>query len=88
MGRPPAYDDLGRIAALAAEYADLPLGFSDASVVALAERLDVVSVITLDRRHFGAVRPRHRSSFTLLPSARSELRIPGQGESAKRNSMG
>jgi hypothetical protein len=36
-------------------------------VVALAERLDVVEVATLDHRHFRIVRPRHAKAFTLLP---------------------
>jgi hypothetical protein len=49
------------------EYADFPLGGTDASVVALAERLDADVVVTLDRRHFGAVRPRHREALVLLP---------------------
>ncbi|GAA4546285.1 hypothetical protein [Pseudonocardia xishanensis] len=48
-------------------YADLPLGTSDASVVALAERLGVTEVATLDHRHFRVVRPRHVDAFTLLP---------------------
>lgn len=63
----PDHEDLLRMTELVAEYADVPLGGTDASVVALAERVDAATVITLDRRHFGAVRPRHRDSFTLLP---------------------
>jgi len=39
----------------------------DASVIALAERLETDTIITLDRRHFGAVRPRHCPAFRLLP---------------------
>lgn len=63
----PVEEDLGRMAQLVAEYADFPLGGTDASVVALAERLDAPVVITLDRRHFAAVKPRHRPSLALLP---------------------
>ena len=48
-------------------YADLPLGTADASVVAVAERLGIAEVATLDRRHFTVVRPRHVTAFTLLP---------------------
>jgi len=59
----------GRIADLVDRYADLPLGGTDASVIALAERLDASVVITLDRRHFTAVRSRHREAFELLPDA-------------------
>jgi predicted nucleic acid-binding protein len=60
-------DDYARMADLVDAYADLPLGTSDASVVALAERLGVVEVATLDHRHFRVVRPRHADAFSLLP---------------------
>lgn len=60
-------DGLERIAELITTYADLPLGLVDASVVALAERLGVQEIATLDRRHFSVVRPRHVDAFTLLP---------------------
>jgi predicted nucleic acid-binding protein len=63
----PDTGDFARMAELVDRYTDFPLGGTDASVVALAERLDVPTVITLDRRHFGAVRPRHVDAFTLLP---------------------
>jgi predicted nucleic acid-binding protein len=59
--------DLERMAALVTTYADLPLGAVDASVVAVAERLGVSTVLTIDRRHFSVVRPRHIEAFTLLP---------------------
>lgn len=64
----PSPDDLLRMAELVEEYADFPLGGTDASLVALAERLDAPVIVTLDRRHFGAVRPRHRDAFELLPA--------------------
>jgi hypothetical protein len=48
-------------------YEGLPLGTTDASVVALAERLGLTDVATLDRRHFTVVRPRHLDALTLLP---------------------
>jgi uncharacterized protein len=54
---PVAASDWLRIAELVARYGDLPLGTVDASVVAAAERLGVTEVATLDRRHFGVVRP-------------------------------
>lgn len=63
----PTPDDWGRIADLVERYGDFPLGGADASVIALAERLDVETIITLDDRHFRAVRPRHRKGFSLLP---------------------
>ncbi len=63
----PDTDDFARMAQLVEEYADFPLGGTDASLVALAERLSAPVVVTLDRRHFGAIRPRHREAFELLP---------------------
>ena len=59
--------DLDRIAELVETYADLPLDTVDASVIALAERLNLPAVATLDHRHFSIVRPRHVPAFTLLP---------------------
>lgn len=56
-----------RIARLVARYADFPLGTTDASVVAAAERLGVSDLATLDRRHFSAIVPEHVPAFTLLP---------------------
>jgi predicted nucleic acid-binding protein len=63
----PKPDDWPRIADLVKQYADFPLGGADASIVALAERLDIETIVTLDDRHFRAVRPRHRKAFRLLP---------------------
>ena len=63
----PAPTDWERIAQLIRQYADFPLGTVDASVVALAERLNIQTIFTLDRRHFGAVRPAHAPAFELLP---------------------
>jgi uncharacterized protein len=60
--------DISRASDIVATYADMKLGFVDASVVALAERLRIKQVATVDRRHFTAVRPRHVDALTLLPS--------------------
>jgi predicted nucleic acid-binding protein len=62
-----AASDWDRIAELCEQYADLPLGIVDASVIATAERLGLTAIATLDRRHFGTVRPRHVDAFRLLP---------------------
>ena len=43
------------------------LGFVDATLIAVAERLKMSAVATTDRRHFGAVRPAHTERFTLVP---------------------
>ncbi|MDO8473499.1 MAG: VapC toxin family PIN domain ribonuclease, partial [Dehalococcoidia bacterium] len=63
----PAVLDWPRIAELVEEYSDFPLGGTDASVIALAERLGTDVIMTLDRRHFGAIRPAHSRAWKLLP---------------------
>ena len=60
--------DWERIAELVDDYADLPLGIVDASVVAVCERLGATTLATLDRRHFSVVRPRHCPALTLVPA--------------------
>jgi predicted nucleic acid-binding protein len=60
-------EDYARIADLVHAYRDLPLGFVDASIVAVAERLGTREILTTDRRHFGVVRPRHTKALTLSP---------------------
>lgn len=47
------------------EYPDI--GFVDATLVASAERLKLSTIATTDRRHFGAIQPRHIRGFTLVP---------------------
>ncbi|HVM03412.1 MAG TPA: PIN domain-containing protein [Acidimicrobiales bacterium] len=59
-------EDVVRITDLVQRYSDLPLGGTDASVVAAAERLGFDEV-ALDHRHFTVVRPSHVDAFTLLP---------------------
>jgi predicted nucleic acid-binding protein len=60
-------DDLRRVRALVERYAELPLGFVDASVMTTAERLEETAIATLDHRHFSVVRPAHVACFTLVP---------------------
>ena len=59
--------DLPRILDLMRQYADSNIGFVDASIVAVAERLGIRRVLTLDRRHFGAIRPHHCPALDILP---------------------
>lgn len=56
--------DLPRLRYLVRRYADLPLGFADAAVIACAERR-AGRVLTLDRRHFGVVA--REGTISLLP---------------------
>jgi hypothetical protein len=57
--------DWARIAELMRTYPEI--GFVDASVAAVAERLRLPSIATTDRRHFVTIRPRHREAFELRP---------------------
>jgi uncharacterized protein len=59
--------DWARCAELIAVYADLGLGLVDASVIAVAERLGVTTVATLNRRDFTVVRPSHCNALDLIP---------------------
>ena len=56
-----------RAAELVATYVDLRLGFVDAAVIAVAERLGTTRIATLNHRDFTVVRPAHAESLTLLP---------------------
>lgn len=60
-------DDYSRVRELLRSYADLPLGFVEAAVVAVTERLEEPKLATLDHRHFTVVRPRHVDGLRLLP---------------------
>jgi uncharacterized protein len=64
---PPTDADLRRCRELQSAYLDLRLGVTDASVIALVERLNEAKVATLDHRHFGAVRPVHVDALQVLP---------------------
>jgi uncharacterized protein len=64
---PPTDADLRRCRELQGRYHDLRLGVTDASVIALVERLNEPKVATLDHRHFAAVRPLHVDALELVP---------------------
>ncbi len=59
--------DIVRSLELMRQYADSDIGFVDASIVAVAERLGIRKILTLDRRHFGMIRPRHCPALEILP---------------------
>jgi uncharacterized protein len=59
--------DFVRIAELVETYSHFPLGTTDASVIAVAKRLNVTEIATVDHRHFAAVQPRHADALTLFP---------------------
>jgi len=49
-------------------HADLDLGLADASLVVLANRFEVRDLLTLDERHFRAVRGPKGRPFRILPA--------------------
>ena len=60
-------EDILRVAEILNQYADSRIDFVDATVMAVAERLNIVTILTLDRRDFSLFRPRHCDSFNLIP---------------------
>jgi predicted nucleic acid-binding protein len=60
-------EDLARARAVVERYADQSIGLADASNVILAARYQTRTVVTLDRRHFGVLRPIDGGSFSVLP---------------------
>jgi len=59
--------DFIRITELLEQYANVKLDFVDASITALAERLDIRCILTVDARDFRIIRPRHCDYFEILP---------------------
>jgi predicted nucleic acid-binding protein len=59
--------DYRRIRELCDQYADADIGFVDAAVLAVVERLNEPKLATLDHRHFGVLRPRHVDALRLVP---------------------
>jgi predicted nucleic acid-binding protein len=59
--------DYQRAAQVIRQYADSRVDFVDALIVAIAERLSVTRILTLDVRHFAMFRPSHCKGFELLP---------------------
>jgi uncharacterized protein len=60
--------DYQRVGELLDTYADLCVGFVDAAVLAIVERLRESKLATLDHRHFSVMRPRHVDALELLPA--------------------
>ena len=59
--------DLKRAAEILEKYADSRVDFVDCVIVAIAERLNIKRILTVDRRHFNLFRPRHCDRFEILP---------------------
>jgi uncharacterized protein len=59
--------DLSGIAAILAKYRNLGLQIADASLAHLANREEIETVFTLDRRDFGILRLARAKKFRLIP---------------------
>lgn len=60
-------DDLGVASEVVERYRDLGIGIADASLVVLADRYRTRTILTLDRKHFGVVRPLSGGHFKIVP---------------------
>lgn len=59
--------DIHRIHEILSQYSDAQLDFVDAFIVALAERLGISTILTVDHRHFTMMRPAHCDHFDVRP---------------------
>lgn len=60
--------DVARAHEVVEAFGDVEIGLADASIVVLAERHGVREVLTLDHRHFRALRFDGRKQFKVLPA--------------------
>lgn len=61
-------DDVDRARRIVMKYRTLGIGLADASIAVLSARYGTVDVLTLDERHFRAIRPAPRKNFRILPA--------------------
>lgn len=58
---------LKRSCQLMSKYADVPMDFADATLVALAEERGITDIVTLDRKDFSVYRTSSRKAFMVFP---------------------
>ena len=63
---PLSETDVIRVSEILEEYKDSRIDFVDATVMAIAERLKITLIITLDQRDFRLFRPKYCQSFEIL----------------------
>jgi len=61
-------EDVLRTANLLQQYADSRVDFVDATIAAVAERLKITRILSLDQRDFRIIRPKHMGYFEILPA--------------------
>jgi predicted nucleic acid-binding protein len=62
-------EDIVRTAEILNQYADTRVDFVDATIAAVAERLKITRILSLDQRDFRVIRPKHSEYFEILPSS-------------------
>ena len=60
--------EMPSVQAVIKKYASLRVGLADAATVVLAERFKTRDILTLDERHFRAMKTASRKSFRILPA--------------------
>lgn len=66
--RPITDSDLVALRALMTRYHDCPMDFADATLVQLAERESISTILTVDHDDFETYRIRGKKRFTILPA--------------------
>ena len=61
-------EDIDKAIVVIDQYRELHIGLADASIVVLAERYGSRDILTLDERHFRALRPPGRRTFRIFPA--------------------
>ncbi|MCB1035988.1 MAG: hypothetical protein KDD47_19355 [Acidobacteria bacterium] len=64
---PTSRRSLERCRTLMEKFADLPMDYADATLVALGEELGTARILTTDRRDFGVYRLASGEPFVILP---------------------
>lgn len=64
--QPIGVDDLPEIASIIERYSDRDMDFADATLVWLAELVNTLDVMTIDRRDFQVYRPQRGQAFNLV----------------------
>ncbi|KAA3658460.1 MAG: PIN domain-containing protein [Chloroflexi bacterium] len=60
-------EDLQRATDIMEQYVDSKIDFVDCVIVAMAERLNISRILTVDQRGFRILRPKHVPNFEILP---------------------
>ena len=64
---PTSVESLKRVGALMDKYADVPMDYADATLVALGEELGSSLIFTTDRTDFSIYRLKDRQAFRIVP---------------------